>query len=93
VVISGESTVVILLVGVLVGWWANSIGRGIGFDLIGDVFVGIVGALAGTWLARRYGVQIPVKLIGPAITAAAGAGVLLVALRYAEGFWKGQPGR
>jgi uncharacterized membrane protein YeaQ/YmgE (transglycosylase-associated protein family) len=90
---SGEGTVVVLLVGALVGWWANKVGRSVGFDLIGDVFVGIVGALVGTWLARRYGVQIPVKLIGPAITAAAGAGVLLVGLRYAEGFWKGQPGR
>jgi uncharacterized membrane protein YeaQ/YmgE (transglycosylase-associated protein family) len=43
--LSGESLVVILLVGLVAGWLAGKIVTGWGFGLIGDIAIGIVGAL------------------------------------------------
>ena len=44
---SGESLLVILLVGLIAGWLAGQIVRGTGFGLIADIALGIVGALIG----------------------------------------------
>jgi uncharacterized membrane protein YeaQ/YmgE (transglycosylase-associated protein family) len=43
--LSNESLVVILLVGIVAGWLAGQIVRGGGFGLIGDLIVGIIGAI------------------------------------------------
>ena len=51
--ISGESLLVILLVGLVAGWLAGKIVEGSGFGLIGDIALGIVGALIGSWLMPR----------------------------------------
>ena len=56
--ISGESLLVILLVGVIAGWLAGKIVEGSGFGLIGDMAVGIVGALIGSWLMPRLGIHL-----------------------------------
>ena len=53
--ITGESLLVILLVGVIAGWLAGKIVEGSGFGLIGDMAVGIVGALIGSWLMPTSG--------------------------------------
>src|SRR5258707_1520442 len=53
--LSGESVVVILLVGLVAGWLAGKIVTGWGF---GDIAIGIVGALVGSWLFPRLGVHI-----------------------------------
>lgn len=45
--LSNESLLVILLVGVIVGWLAGQVMRGSGFGLIGDLIVGLLGALIG----------------------------------------------
>jgi len=54
--ISGESLLVILLVGLVAGWLAGKIVDGSGFGLIGDMAIGIVGALIGSWLMTRLGI-------------------------------------
>ena len=48
-----ESLLVILIVGLVAGWLASVIVRGGGMGLIGDLLVGLVGALIGTWLLPR----------------------------------------
>src|SRR5205085_3699664 len=53
---SGESLLVILLVGVIAGWLAGQIVRGTGFGLVGDLIVGIIGAFIGGWLLPRLGI-------------------------------------
>jgi uncharacterized membrane protein YeaQ/YmgE (transglycosylase-associated protein family) len=53
--ITGESLLVILIVGLIAGWLAGKIVEGSGFGLIGDMAVGIVGALIGSWLMPRLG--------------------------------------
>ncbi len=40
-----------LVVGAIAGWAAGKLVRGGGFGLIGDIIVGVLGALVGGWLA------------------------------------------
>lgn len=40
-----------LIVGIIAGWLAGLVMKGKGFGLIGNIIIGIVGALVGGWLA------------------------------------------
>ena len=51
-----------LFIGGVVGWLAGLITRGRGFGIIGDIVVGIVGAMLGGWMARVIGVSTVVRL-------------------------------
>ena len=42
---SGQSILIILLVGLIAGWLATHIVRGTGYGLVADLCLGIVGAL------------------------------------------------
>ena len=50
---SGESLLVILLIGLIAGWLAGQIVRGTGFGLVADLCIGIIGAFIGDWLLPR----------------------------------------
>jgi len=77
---SGESLLVILLVGLVAGWLAGLIVRGWGFGLIGNIGIGVIGALIGFWLLPRLGIRIGAG-IGAAIAASTvGALILLIVL-------------
>jgi uncharacterized membrane protein YeaQ/YmgE (transglycosylase-associated protein family) len=47
-----------LVIGAIAGWLAGLIVRGAGFGLIGNIIVGIVGALVASWLLPRLGVSL-----------------------------------
>ncbi len=47
---SGESLLVILVIGLIAGWLAGQIVRGTGFGLVADLCIGIIGAFIGAWL-------------------------------------------
>ena len=47
---SGESLLVIIVVGVIAGWLAGQIVQGTGFGLVGDFIIGVVGAFIASWL-------------------------------------------
>ena len=66
--ISGESLMVILLAGLIAGWLAGKIVAGGGFGLIGDIAVGIVGALIGTWLLPAWGSTSAVASSAPSLS-------------------------
>lgn len=40
-----------LVVGIVAGWLAGVVMKGKGFGLIGNMIIGVVGALVGGWLA------------------------------------------
>jgi uncharacterized membrane protein YeaQ/YmgE (transglycosylase-associated protein family) len=40
-----------LIVGAIAGWLAGQVTKGRGFGLIGNMIIGIIGALVGGWLA------------------------------------------
>jgi uncharacterized membrane protein YeaQ/YmgE (transglycosylase-associated protein family) len=83
--ISGESLLVILLVGLVAGWLAGRIVEGGGFGLIGDIAIGIVGALIGSWLMPRLGIHMASGIVSAIIVATIGAVLLLIIVRLAKG--------
>ena len=44
-----------LVIGLLAGWLAGVLVRGYGFGLVGNIVVGIVGALIGNWIFAALG--------------------------------------
>ncbi len=53
-----RSLIVWLIVGALAGWLAGLIVKGYGFGLIGNIVVGIIGAVIAGWLLPRLGVSL-----------------------------------
>jgi uncharacterized membrane protein YeaQ/YmgE (transglycosylase-associated protein family) len=72
-----EALIVFLIIGAVAGWLAGLIVRGIGFGLIGNIVVGIVGAFVAGWLLPRIGISIGGGLLGDIINATIGAVILL----------------
>ncbi len=77
-----------LVVGLIAGWLASMVMRGGGYGLIGDIVVGIVGALIGGFLASTL-LNIPDAMTGINITsilvAFVGAVILIAVLRLFSG--------
>ena len=82
---SGESLLVIIMVGVIAGWLAGQIVQGTGFGLIGDFIIGVVGAFIGSWLLPQLGVHIGVGMVAAIVNATIGAMLLLFLLRAIRG--------
>jgi uncharacterized membrane protein YeaQ/YmgE (transglycosylase-associated protein family) len=82
--LSGQGLLIILLVGAIAGWLAGQIVRGAGFGLIGDICVGIVGALIGAWLFPRLGIRLGSGLVAAIISSTAGAVLLLLIIWLVE---------
>jgi uncharacterized membrane protein YeaQ/YmgE (transglycosylase-associated protein family) len=77
-VLSGQGLLVILVVGLVAGWLAGKLMRGSGFGLIGDIIVGIVGALVGSWLFAYFHIgPIGGFWINAIVTSTIGAVILL----------------
>ncbi len=74
-----EALLVFLLIGAVAGWLAGLVMAGGGFGLIGNIVVGILGALIAGWLLPRLGVSINVggPIVNQIIHAFLGAIVLL----------------
>jgi len=75
-----EAIIIILIVGAVAGWLAGLIVRGMGFGLIGNIIVGIVGAFIAGWLLPRLGISIGGGILGSIINATIGAVILLLIL-------------
>ncbi|UPJ43027.1 GlsB/YeaQ/YmgE family stress response membrane protein [Bradyrhizobium sp. 40] len=83
--ISNEGLLVILFVGLVAGWLAAKVVRGTGFGMIGDIVVGIAGALVASFLFPKLGIHIGTGLISEIIYSAIGAVILLLVVRLARG--------
>ena len=79
--ISNEGIIVILFVGLIAGWLAGKIVRGTGFGLIGDICIGIAGALVASFLFPKLGIHLGSGLVSEIIYSAIGAVVLLLIVR------------
>jgi len=77
-----------IVVGLIAGWLASQVMRGGGYGLIGDIIVGIVGALIGGFLAANL-LNMPNAVNGINLTsilvAFVGAVILLAILRVVSG--------
>lgn len=70
-----------ILIGLAAGWLAGQLVKGGGFGLVGDIVVGVIGALLGGFLFSTFGVSTGGGLLGSLIVATIGAVVLLFGLR------------
>jgi uncharacterized membrane protein YeaQ/YmgE (transglycosylase-associated protein family) len=80
-----ESILIILFVGLAAGWLADQIVQGTGFGLMGDILIGIIGAVIGDWMMPRLGIQLGFGIIGSIIDATTGAIALLLLIRLVRG--------
>ena len=77
-----------IIVGLIAGWLAGELMRGSGFGVIGDIIVGIVGALLGGFIATAlFGVPDPLTGIDftTIIVAFLGSVILIAILRALRG--------
>jgi uncharacterized membrane protein YeaQ/YmgE (transglycosylase-associated protein family) len=71
-----------LIVGLIAGLLASFAIGGVGYGLLGDIVVGIVGAVFGGWLFGQLNIKVPFGgLAGTIFVAFVGAVVLLLILR------------
>ncbi len=77
-----ETLLVWLIVGLIAGWLAGLVVRGGGFGLVGDIIIGILGAIIGSLLFSFLGLQNPVTgILGTILVAFIGAVILTFILR------------
>lgn len=79
--LSNQGILVVLFVGLVAGWLAGKIVRGSGFGIIGDIFVGIAGALVASLLFPKLGIRLGTGLASEIIYSAIGAVLLLLIVR------------
>lgn len=71
-----------LIVGLIAGLLASFAIGGIGYGILGDIVVGIVGAVLGGWLSNALHIRNPIAgLPGTIFVAFIGSVVLLLLLR------------
>ncbi len=76
----GRGIIWFLVVGLVAGWLAGRIMKGAGFGLVGDLVVGVLGAVLGGWLFGLAGIA-AFGFIGSVVVALVGALVLLYVMR------------
>jgi uncharacterized membrane protein YeaQ/YmgE (transglycosylase-associated protein family) len=78
-----ESLIIILVVGAIAGWLAGLLVQGTGYGLLGDIVVGILGALVTGFLLPQVGVNLNFggDILGSIIAAFIGAVILLVVVK------------
>ena len=70
-----------LLIGAIAGWFAGQLVQGTGFGLLGDIFVGIVGALVAAVLFPILGLNLGGGTVAGIVAATLGAAILLLIVR------------
>ncbi|GAK56190.1 putative membrane protein [Candidatus Vecturithrix granuli] len=73
--------ILFILIGLAAGWLAGQVVKGGGYGVVGDIIVGVIGALIGGFLFQRSGVFAGAGLLGSLIVATIGAIILLFVLR------------
>jgi uncharacterized membrane protein YeaQ/YmgE (transglycosylase-associated protein family) len=82
-----EQLLVFLLIGGVAGWLGGLIIKGGGFGIIGNIIIGILGAVVGGWLFDWLNISVGGEWMGLLITATVGAVVLLFVLSL---IWRGR---
>lgn len=75
------SVLYFLVVGLVAGWLAGVLVKGGGFGLVGDLVIGVVGAVLGGWLFSTLGASAGGGLLGSIVVATIGAVVFLIIVR------------
>ena len=86
--ISTEGILIILLVGLIIGWLVGQIPYSAGLGLAGDRVIGIAGAFVGGWALPQLGVLVGSGIGALIVNASVGALLLLLI----AGFFRGGGG-
>ena len=70
-----------ILVGLVAGWLAGVIMKGGSYGIMGDINIGVVGALLGGWLFGILGLGAGGGLLGSIVVAFIGACILIFLIR------------
>jgi len=70
-----------IIIGAIAGWLAGKVVKGEGYGFIGDIIVGIIGAIIGGFLAGALGIAGGGGMIASIVIATIGAIILVVILR------------
>ena len=75
--------IIALVIGAIAGWLAGLLVQGTGFGLVGDIVVGILGALIAAFLFPMLGIALTLGggVLGAIILAFIGTVILLVIVR------------
>jgi uncharacterized membrane protein YeaQ/YmgE (transglycosylase-associated protein family) len=73
-----ETLLILLLIGGVAGFLAGVIVKGYGYGVVGNIVIGIVGALFAGWFLPRLGIFTGGDIIGQIISATLGAVALLI---------------
>ena len=76
-----ESVFAWIIIGAIAGWLAGVLVKGYGFGLIGNIVIGIIGAVVAGWLFPMLGVSLGGGWIGAILSAAVGAIIVLVIIK------------
>ena len=78
-----EGLIIALVVGGIAGWLAGLLVQGTGFGLVGDIVIGILGALIAAFLFPALGIALTLGggILGAIPTAFLGAVILLLIVR------------
>ena len=76
----GRGIIWLLVVGLIAGWLAGKIMKGSGYGLVGDLIVGVLGAVVGGWVFGFLGIA-AWGFVGNIIVAVIGALLLLYLVR------------
>ena len=71
-----RALILFLAIGAVSGWLAGALMKGGGFGLLGNIIVGVIGAVVGGLVFGLLGISAG-GLIGSIVTASAGAVLLL----------------
>lgn len=69
--------IIFLAIGAVAGWLAGLLMKGRGFGLLGNMLVGVIGAVVGGYTFGLLGITAG-GIIGAIITATVGAAILLL---------------
>lgn len=74
-----EQAITLIFTGLIAGWLAGLIMKGRGFGVLGNIIIGVIGAVFGGWLFDLLGVRFGGEFIGDVARAMIGA-IILIAL-------------
>jgi uncharacterized membrane protein YeaQ/YmgE (transglycosylase-associated protein family) len=84
IVLDPVSIILWIVIGVVAGWLAGLVMKGSGYGIIGDLIIGLIGALVGGFIFSLFGAAYG-GLLGSILVAFIGACLLIAIVRFVSG--------
>lgn len=81
-----QQLVIMLVIGAVAGWLAGMIVKKGGLGIVGNIIVGILGAVVSGWLFQQLGIKVGGEAwVNALVTSTAGAVILLFVVGLVKG--------